>query len=140
MFYQETLLFKTVGRSHYRIPSIVAAGGNILAFCNDRRDTVIDHASESVLTCAVKRRGEPWGAVQELGFIPGWACSIGSAVYDADTQKVFCFAGRNMARNEFGEYTDEEIEAMEKEADEQAKRLGIHRGDIVFASSLLRLH
>ena len=136
MFCQETLLFETAGRSHYRIPSIIAANnGTILAFCNDRRDTVTDHAAESMLVYAVKKPGQEWSPVQTLAYTPGWACYIGSAIYDRDTDTAFCFGNRTIARDEFGSFSDEEIAAMEKEAEEQAKRLGINRGSVLFFSN-----
>ena len=46
----DTVLFPSAGRSNYRIPSIVVTNrGTILAFVNDRRDTLSDHAQESWL-------------------------------------------------------------------------------------------
>lgn len=50
MFYTEQNIFHSMGRSNYRIPSIAVTNrGTILAFCNDRRDTLIDHAAYSAL-------------------------------------------------------------------------------------------
>ena len=47
MFEKDTLLFASGGRSNYRIPSVVVTkNGTVAAFCNDRKDSVIDHAKE----------------------------------------------------------------------------------------------
>ena len=130
MYVFDHLLFASGGRSNYRIPSIVVTGdGTVAAFCNDRKDSVIDHAEEVALVFARKRPGGTWTEVQTLAGVPGWSCMIGSAVYDSDTDTIFCSSGRNpIARNEFGKYTAEELAAMEKEAEERARALGIRRG------------
>ena len=136
MFSRETLLFPTGGRSHYRIPSIVATNdGTILAFCNDRRDTVIDHASETMLVYARRLPGQDWEAVRALDNIPGWSCMIGSAVYDRQTDTVFVSDGRRIARSEWKHYTAEEAAALAAEDDEKARRLGIIRGGVLFRSA-----
>ena len=137
MYSNEIILFKSGGRSHYRIPSIVATNdGTIFAFCNDRKDSVIDHAKEVALVYARKKNNQPWEPEQTLSGIPDWACGIGSAIYDPDTDVVFVSGSRNpVARNEFGTFTDEEIAAMEAEAEEKARALGISRGEILFESS-----
>jgi len=135
MFHQETILFQTAGRSNYRIPSIIATkDGTVLAFCNDRCDTVTDHAAESMLVYAVKKPGQAWSQVKTLEYTPGWACYIGAAVYDRETDTAFCFGRRTIARDEFGKFSDDEIEAMEKAEEEEAKKLGIHRGSVLFES------
>lgn len=130
MYVFDKLIFASGGRSNYRIPSIVVTNdGTVLAFCNDRKDSVIDHAEEVAVVCARRLPDGTWTDVQTLAGVPGWSCMIGSAVYDADTDTIFCSSGRNpIARNEFGKYTAEELAAMEKEAEERARALGIRRG------------
>lgn len=130
MYVFDKLLFASGGRSNYRIPSIVVTNdGTVLAFCNDRKDSVIDHAEEVAVVCARRLPDGTWTDVQTLAGVAGWSCMIGSAVYDADTDTIFCSSGRNpIARNEFGKYTAEELAAMEKEAEERARALGIRRG------------
>jgi sialidase-1 len=130
MYVFDQLLFASGGRSNYRIPSIVVTNdGTVLAFCNDRKDSVIDHAEEVAVVCGHRLPDGTWTDVQTLAGVPGWSCMIGSAVYDADTDTIFCSSGRNpIARNEFGKYTAEELAAMEKEAEERARALGIRRG------------
>lgn len=130
MYVFDKLLFASGGRSNYRIPSIVVTNdGTVLAFCNDRKDSVIDHAEEVAVVCARRLSDGTWTDVLPLAGVPGWSCMIGSAVYDADTDTIFCSSGRNpIARNEFGKYTAEELAAMEKEAEERARALGIRRG------------
>ena len=55
MFFEETLIFPSGGRSNYRIPSVIAVGrGNILAFCNNRKDSLADHADEATLVLVRK--------------------------------------------------------------------------------------
>ncbi|MBQ9996653.1 MAG: exo-alpha-sialidase, partial [Clostridia bacterium] len=86
MYVNDNLLFASGGRSNYRIPSIVVTGdGTVLAFCNDRKDSVIDHAEEVAVVCARKLPDGTWTDVQTLAGIPGWTCMIGSAVYDSGT-------------------------------------------------------
>ena len=130
MYVFDKLIFASGGRSNYRIPSIVVTNdGTAAAFCNDRKDSVIDHAEEVAVVCARRLPDGTWTDVQTLAGVPGWSCMIGSAVYDADTDTIFCSSGRNpIARNEFGKYTAEELAAMEKEAEERAEALGIRRG------------
>jgi len=130
MFFRETNIFVTGGRSHYRIPSIVAANdGTVIAFCNDRKDTVIDHADESALVCCRKKPGEDWGSVVSLAELAGWTNSIGAAVYDRETDTVFCCGSRSaVSRNEFGDYTKEDLERMRLEAEEKARAAGVRPG------------
>lgn len=120
MFYNEKLIFASGGRSNFRIPSmIVTNNGTMLAFCNDRKDTLSDAAQEATLALCVKKPGEDWGEVREIVALEGWACGIGSAVYDNETGKAFIFGGRNpVSKNEFGKYTPEEIAEMKKKTAE----------------------
>lgn len=135
--FDEKILFPTAGRSHYRIPSIaVTKNGTAIAFCNDRKDSVIDHAEEVALVCAVKKPGGDWSEVKTLVSIPNWACGIGSAVYDPATDTVMCSASRNpAAKNEFGKYTKEELAELERQSAEKAKALGIRRGGFLICTS-----
>ena len=137
MYENDKLLFASGRRSNYRIPSIVVTNdGTVAAFCNDRKDSVIDHAEEVAVVCARKLPGGTWTEVETLAGVPGWSCMIGSAVYDAETDTLMCTSGRNpVARNEFGKYTAEELAAMEKEADERAAALGIRRGPFLLEST-----
>ncbi|MBP3293631.1 MAG: exo-alpha-sialidase, partial [Clostridia bacterium] len=137
MYENDKLLFASGGRSNYRIPSIVVTNdGTVAAFCNDRKDSVIDHAEEVAVVCARKLPGGTWTEVETLAGVPGWSCMIGSAVYDAETDTLMCTSGRNpVARNEFGKYTAEELAAMEKEAEERAAALGIRRGPFLLEST-----
>ena len=137
MYAEDILLFASGGRSNYRIPSIVVTNnGTVAAFCNDRKDSVIDHAEEVALVCARKLPDGTWTDVQTLAGVPGWSCMIGSAVYDPATDTLMCSSGRNpVARNEFGKYTPEELAAMEKEAEERALALGIRRGAFLVVSA-----
>ena len=137
MFAKETLLFPTKERSNYRIPSIVATkDGTVLAFCNDRKDTLADEAAEVSLVFSCKKAGEDWSPIQPLAEISGWACNIGSAVYDEMIDTVMCSFGRApLTRSEWGDYTKEQLEEMDRQAAERAKELGIERGDFLIYSS-----
>ncbi|MBE5783458.1 MAG: exo-alpha-sialidase [Clostridiales bacterium] len=137
MFHQESPIFRTGGRSNYRIPSMVAMkDGTILAFCNDRKDSVADSAPEMALVYARKRPGKEWEEVKTLRSMPGWCYMIGSAVYDAETDEVFCTARCSpVAKKEFGEYSDEEIRAMDALAEEKARAAGRPIGDLIYRSA-----
>lgn len=136
MFYDEIILFKTEGHSHFRIPSITATqNGTILAFCNDRRETVIDHATEAFLMYARKLPGQPWEEVKVLDQIPGWASTMGAAVYDAQTDTVFCFGTRVLAKTEWHYYTEEELKEWNNKEERLAREGGFFRGEILFSST-----
>ena len=137
MFCSEVLLFKSDGNSNFRIPSIVCSkDGSVYAFCNDRKQSLEDFAEEVALSYAVKRSGKEWGEVRELAFHPGWACGIGSAVYDAETDTVFVTGRKNpVSRREFNNYTKEQIEEFERQAKEKAAREGIRIGAYIYKST-----
>lgn len=137
MYSKEKLLFPTGGRSHYRIPSVVVTkNGTVLAFCNDRRDTVDDAASEVALCCARKLPDGEWSEPVPIVGIPGWACGIGSAVYDDITDTVFCSGGRTpVTKNEFAKLSDDEKREMQKRADEAIKAAGVRSGSFILYSS-----
>ncbi|MBO5294928.1 MAG: exo-alpha-sialidase, partial [Clostridia bacterium] len=137
MFAKETLLFPTKEHSNYRIPSIVATkDGTVLAFCNDRKNTVADEAAEVSLMVSCKQAGEDWSPVKPLMDISGWACNIGSAVYDEITDTVMCSFGRSpLTKSEWGNYTKEQLEEMDRQAAARAREMGIERGDFLLHSS-----
>ena len=136
MYEKDILLFASGGRSNYRIPSIVVTkDGTVAAFCNDRKDSLLDHAKEVAVVCATRKPGEDWGQVRTVAGIPGWSCMIGSAVYDAHTDTIMCSSGRNPnARHEFTKLTPEELEAAARAAEEEARKLGIHSGPFLLCS------
>ncbi len=140
MYFQDKLVFQSGGRSNYRIPSmIVTNDGTLLAFCNDRKDTLDDHASYTTLVYARKRPGEPWGDVTELAGLEGWSFGIGNAVYDEEIGKAFVFNKRNpKARSEFGTYSKEESEELdrrERENIERGKAVGVVPGAFLIGST-----
>jgi len=136
MRFTETLVFATGGRSHYRIPSvIVTKDGAVLAFCNDRRDTVDDHAPETNLVMVRKAVGQDWSTVHTLAHVDGWACTIGSAVYDENEDIAFCSGLRiPVARYEFGRYTEEEKKEFARLTEEKVKTAGVPAGDFLLYS------
>lgn len=129
MYMKEELIFATGGRSNYRIPSIVAGNnGTIFAFCNDRKETVADDSDETALVCVRKKPGKDWEPVRTLMNIPDWACTIGSAVYDAVTDCVMCSVWRiPKQKNEFAEYTEEELAEIER----RERKLGMKGGQFL---------
>ena len=141
MFFEDTLLFPSNGpaggRSNYRIPSVVGdRAGNIYAFCNDRRGTLSDAAGEVFLVFARKKAGEDWEEPRPLIGIPGWACSMGSAVYDRITDTVMCCGEKiPVQRREFGHYSPEELAEYEELAKKKAAELGIRYGRFVLRTS-----
>ena len=64
--------------------------GTFYAFCNDRRGTLSDAAGEVFLCFARKKPGEDWETPRPLVAVEGWACSMGSAVYDRTSDTVMC--------------------------------------------------
>ena len=136
MFFSEYLLFPSGGRSHYRIPSVIAAkNGTVLAVCNDRKDTLADTAQEVSLVYAVKSPGKPWSEIRTLTGIPGWDCWLGSTAYDESTNTVFVFGGRDPQNtDEYKIYSEDEKKAQEQYRKEESRRLGITIGGIVWKS------
>lgn len=137
MYSKETRIFPWGGRSNYRIPNIIVTNdGTFLAFCNDRKDTSVDHAEEVSLVLCRKKPGCDWEEVKTLVGVEGWHCAIQNAVYDSEIGKAFIFFGRNpVSTNEFGKFTKEEREELERQREEKAKALGIRRGGFKLTST-----
>jgi len=136
MFFEDSLLFASGGGANYRIPSVVAdADGNFYAFCNDRRGTLSDAAPEVSLMFARKRAGEAWETPKILLAVPGWAVSMGSAIYDPLSDEVMCSGEKiPVQRKEFGRYTPEELAEFERKAEELAEKAGIRKGQFIVAT------
>lgn len=137
MFFKEDLVFASDGRSNYRIPSMIVTNkGTLLAFCNDRKNTLADHAANTTLVFARKGLNEGWSEVSELAGFPGWAFVIGSAVYDEECDKAILISKRSIvkkgefeARNPLAEQT-----ARQKEK-ECFEKFGIRPGTYLFVST-----
>ena len=135
MFFNEELIFASNGHSNYRIPSVIVTNnGTVLAFCNDRIDTLKDHATDTVLVCAKKELGKDWEKPITLMAHEGICCLIGSAVHDAETDTSFIFVKRKIARDEFGKLSDDELERLKEEDEKLAAELGIELGDFQLLS------
>ena len=138
MLFQEQILFDTHAdpRSNYRIPSIVTTKrGTVLAFCNDRRDTRIDHADEAHLVVRRKEANGAWEDEIRLFAQPGWSCYIGAAVYDEITDEVMCFFSRSpVVMIEFKEYTPEELAEIERLRRERSEAAGVAGGTFLMYS------
>ena len=128
MFFEEKLLFASGGADNYRIPAVVVSNnGTVLAFCSDRIGSLKDHADEKDLVMAVKRPGEAWSDVRVLAHYPGWSCNIGSAVCDPEIGRVTVFLNRSpVAKNEFGNYTKEELDDMERRREAAIRAAAAH--------------
>ena len=140
MFYQENLVFPSDGADNYRIPSlIVTNSGTALAFCSNRIGSIRDAAEEMDLVYAVKKPGQAWSQVRILDHLDGWRSNIDGAVYDSQADKaIILFQRQPMAIKEFGNYTPEEIEQLErqkKEATLAAEAKGIFTGPCRMAST-----
>ncbi len=116
MYTNEKHIFKSGGRSNYRIPSVIVTNdGTVLAFCNDRKDTLADAPLEASIVLCKKKLGEDWSETEELVSLKGWACTIGSAVYDSEAGKAILFGTRKpIPRDEFRAYTPEERAEMDR--------------------------
>jgi len=139
MFFEESLIFRSGGRSNYRIPNVIAANdGTLLAFASDRKDTLADFADEIALVYAKKPPDGTWSEVKTLVELEGWMCRLESAVYDDTVGKAIVFGSRTpVARKEFGTCTKEqlaEFERREAEAVRHAKAHGIRVGDFRLVS------
>lgn len=136
MYFSQSLVFATGGQSHFRIPSIIVTNeGTVLAFCNDRHDTVNDSAPESDVVCVRKALEGEWSPVRVLAHVDGWACTIGSAVYDENTHEAFCSGLRiPVTRHEFGRYTEEEKREFERRTAEKVAQAGVPAGDFLLCS------
>ena len=132
----DTRIFLSGDRSNYRIPSIVATKhGTVMAFANDRRDTLIDHAPVSWLVMRRKEAGGEWEELTVLKQHPGWSCRIESAVYDRETDRTLLFFTRiAVTVDEFGSYTEEERARMTREAEKRASEAGLTLGFCLLVS------
>ena len=131
MFYREELIFKSGGESNYRIPNLVVTkSGTVLAFCNDRKGTLADHATDTVLVCARKEAGKPWETPSVLMEYKGICCLIGCAVYDGIEDQTILFVNRKVARDEFANLSLEEIERLTLEDQRRFAALGIELGHV----------
>ena len=136
MLFKESVPFASGGHSNYRIPSVVADRRGIFhAFCNDRRNSLSDAAPEVFLMTSRKKPDGEWESPRPLAAVPGWACTMGSAVYDEATDAVMCSGDKiPVQRREFGHFTEEELERIRRESERQAQELGILRGPVLFVS------
>lgn len=129
-------IFLSGDHSNYRIPSIVVTSrGTVMAFANDRRDTLSDHAQVSWLVMRRKEAGSDWEELTVLQQHPGWSCRIESAVYDRETNQTLLFFTRlAVSVDEFGSYTDEDRARMAREAKRRADEAGLTLGFCLLVS------
>ena len=136
MYFKEQLIFASNGISNYRIPSLIVTNdGTVLAFCNDRKNTLDDHATNTVLVLCRKEINGDWSAPISIMEHEGITCLIGSAVHDKETDTSFIFVKRNVARDEWKSFTDEELEILKKQDEEYAKSIGIELGTFQLVST-----
>lgn len=136
MFFKEELLFSSDGIANYRIPSLVVTqNGTVLAFCNNRKNTVRDHAEDTALVYARKEKGKAWSKPVTLMEHDGVCCLIGSAVYDRETDTSFVFVKRKFARYEFENISEEEAARLEQEDLARAEQMGLELGTFQMQST-----
>ena len=133
---KEKLIFASGGSSNYRIPSVIATGkGTLLAFSNDRKGTLDDHAEVASLCLARKEAGKDWETVRELCTLEGYHFLIGCAVYDENTNRAMIFGEvRGASVNEFGEYTEAELIEIRRAERQKAEKDGVRLGDFLLES------
>ena len=55
MYFKDYNIFKSGGTNNYRIPSILVDNdGTVIAFCNNRKSSIEDHAPEVDLVCCIR--------------------------------------------------------------------------------------
>ena len=120
MYFSEKIIFESKSDSNFRIPTIIAtSSGTLLAFCNDRKNTLADHADVTTITMARKKLGCEWEKPTEISGFGNWAYRIGSAVYDDISGKSILFVQHiPITTNEFGQYTESERLDIERRAEE----------------------
>ena len=126
MFFREHNIFKSEGTNHYRIPSIMVDNdGNVIAFCNNRKNSIEDHVEEADLVCCVRdAETEKWGDVKTICSEEKIACTIGNAIYDKETGEGMCFVMYNLAFKEFGMITPEERAELDERREKYGKKCG----------------
>ena len=136
MKFEEKLVFVSGGQSNYRIPSLITTKkGTALAFCNDRKGTLDDHAQVASLCLVRKEAGKDWESVREIRTLEGYHFLIGCAVYDENTDTAFIF-GEVLGASvyEFGRYSEDELALIRKSEREKAEREGVRLGDFILKS------
>jgi len=126
MYFREHNIFKSEGTNHYRIPSIMVDNdGNVIAFCNNRKNSIADHAEETDLVCCIRdAETGKWGDVKTICTEYKIACTICNAIYDKQTGEGMCFVRYELAFKEFGEITPEEKAENERRRAEYGKKCG----------------
>jgi len=137
MKFEEKLIFPSGDISNFRIPSIIATKrGTVLAFCNDRKGTLDDHAEVASLCLVRKEAGKEWEELREICTLDGYHFLIGCAVYDENTDTAMIFAEiLGASVNEFGKYTEEQLEEIRRKEREKASAAGIELGTILLKST-----
>lgn len=97
VFFTSQLVFRTQNDSNYRIPTVIhTASGAVFAFCNDRQQSVSDYAEIQWLSYSVARDGVNFSDSEYLLKKDGWSYIIGSAVYDAEENRIILIYYANM--------------------------------------------
>ncbi len=137
MLYKEKLIFASDGNSNYRIPSInVTNDGTVIAFCNDRKNSLSDHAQEVTVALCRKALDGEWEKVETILGNKGFSCTIGTSVYDDETETMFLFASRIYApTDEFKKYSEEELKNLKQKAIEITEEAGLFYGGVQLSST-----
>ena len=140
MYFSEKIIFESESDSNFRIPTIINTNsGTLLAFCNDRKNTLADHADVTTIAMARKKLGGEWEKPMEISGFRDWAYRIGSAVYDDISGKAILFVQHiPITVNEFGQYTESEkldIKRRAEEARRDAAKFGVREGWFTLTST-----
>lgn len=79
----------------FRIPAIVRAGGDLLAFCEARRDSAADSGVIDIVLRRSADRGRSWGPLQLVAAADG--CTVGNPAPVAAGDTVVLLSVRNAA-------------------------------------------
>lgn len=140
MHFREQIIFESGNESNFRIPTIITTNsGTLLAFCNDRKNTLADHADVTTVAMARKKAGGEWEKSCEISGFGDWAYRIGSAVYDDISGKTIVFIQHiPTTTNEFKQYTEAEKLDIKRRADKarsSAEAFGVREGWFTLTST-----
>jgi len=99
-YFTEEPLFRQNGNHYHRIPTILVTNeGTVIAACNARWDSA-DDFSHTTLVIRRRESGKDWEPVKTIGGDEKTPCTIGSCVYDKNTQQIFIFGGSSVFLSE----------------------------------------
>ena len=130
MYFSEHRILLSTGIHNYRIPTaVVTKNGTVLAFANDRLNSLEDHAQETTVVCWRRAAGTNQVSYQIIAAESGCSCMIGTAVYDVVTGTAICLFQKIFRPiDEFAKCTPEARKAAQEAAMREANGRGIDPG------------